>query len=100
MPDTDMANTLVIGATSGHRRTTKSWVLGRLLRDFGGRVDAEMKHEQAHVPLDVPEEKGPTVLVTPQSGPTSQPKAWEALRVPVFEVNDEAPCDHGVPTLD
>ena len=65
MPDTDMANTLVIGVTGDHRRTTKSWVLGRLLRDFDDRVDEDMKHEQAHAPPDVPEEKGPTVLVTP-----------------------------------
>jgi hypothetical protein len=100
MPDTDMTNTLVVGATSGHLRTTKSWVLGRLLRDLDDRLDDEMRHEQAHVPPDAPEEKEPIVLVAPQGGPASQPKAWEALRASVFEVDDEPPCDHGVPTLD
>jgi hypothetical protein len=101
MPDTDMANTLVIGADTGHIRTTKSWVLGRLLRDFDGHLDDELRDEAAHVPPDEEHKSRKFGLVSPLAhiGHTQQ-KAWEALRVSVYKVDDEPPCDHGVPALD
>lgn len=45
MPEADIRNVLVIGAESGHIRTTDSWVLGRFLRDYDDRVDEELKNE-------------------------------------------------------
>lgn len=48
MPATDVDNIIIIGAESGHARVTKSWVLGRLLRDFNGLVDESMGDERAH----------------------------------------------------
>jgi hypothetical protein len=51
MTDADTADVQVMGARSGHVRTTKTWALGRLLRDDDNRVDDEMQgREQAHVP--------------------------------------------------
>jgi len=104
MPDTDMANTLVVGAATGHVRTTKSWILGRLLRDMDDSLDAEMEDEADHVPPDQEAEAKKTAapatkpLVTKGRGKKS--KAWEALRVSVYEVDANPPCPHGVPVLD
>ena len=90
MPAADVDNTIVIGAKSGHARATKSWVLGRLLRDFDDLVDESMRDEQAHVPPDTNCEE--------QSSGRGKP--WEALRVTVLEVEDNPPTAHGVPKLD
>ncbi|OTB08093.1 hypothetical protein M426DRAFT_317197 [Hypoxylon sp. CI-4A] len=95
MPDTDMGNANVIGAVSGHSRSTKSWVLGRLLRDEDDRVDEEMRDEQSHIPPTVPGEAPPTNRQVPTQAPE-----WEALRVTVYEVDENPPAPHGVPTLD
>lgn len=93
MPDTDMANTLVIGAATGHVRTTKSWVLGRLLRDLDDSLDADMAGEEAHIPPDQEAvAKKPTAV--------TKSKAWEALRLSVYDVDAYPPCPHGVPVLD
>ena len=102
MPDADMTNTMVIGAVSSHSRTTKSWVLGRLLRDEDDRVDGEMKQEQNHVPPNATAElhKGhPPAYQDPNATAAPAPE-WEALRVTVYEVDDNPPVPHGVPTLD
>ncbi|KAI1080627.1 hypothetical protein F5B20DRAFT_579874 [Whalleya microplaca] len=105
MPDADMANTCVIGARGvdynlgGHSRNTNNWVLGRLLRDENDRVDADMRHEQAHVPPAATEEihqaPPPSYFETKSKAPQ-----WEALRVTVYDVDDNPPQPHGVPTLD
>jgi hypothetical protein len=99
MPDTDMADVLVIGAVSGHARSTKSWVLGRLLRDLDNSVDDEMKDEGLHHlppnPINGPGKPEPQITV---SSPAK--KSWEALRLTVFEVEDEPKPDHGVPAVD
>ncbi|KAL7956780.1 hypothetical protein V8C34DRAFT_287791 [Trichoderma compactum] len=101
MPETDMANTNVIGADSGHVRTTSSWVLGRLLRDEDDRIDEKMKGEQDHEPPppgNGPPKESPVPVVTENTS-RQRPK-WEALRITVYDVDKEPPCDHGVPTLD
>lgn len=94
MPEADMANVYVVGAASGHSRSTSTWILGRLLRDADDRVDREMCQEHAHVPPgatgDVPQ---------PQPDKASRPE-WEALRVTVYNVDDNPPLPHGVPVLD
>lgn len=59
MPASDFRTT-VIGAKSGHARNNKSWVVGRLLRDY----------EQQAKPL-----------TTDKESPN-----WEALRVSVFRI--------------
>ncbi|KAF7588228.1 hypothetical protein BBP40_005979 [Aspergillus hancockii] len=96
MPDVDVDNTVVVGCASGHFRTTKSWVLGRLLRDFEDAIDKEMKGERPHIP--------PGATLEPKEGPSArereQGRAWEALRVTVFEVENEPSPGHGIPTLD
>ncbi|KAH8723096.1 hypothetical protein GQ44DRAFT_621333 [Phaeosphaeriaceae sp. PMI808] len=99
MPDTDMANILVIGAISGHVRTTKSWVLGRLLRDLDNIVDKEMACEAPHHQPDK-EHNEHEAIPFPTEGTNTKTKAWEALRVSVYEVNETPPCGHGVPILD
>lgn len=90
MPATDVDNIIIIGAESGHARVNKSWVLGRLLRDFNDLVDESMGDERAHGPASANREE--------QSSGRSKP--WEALRVTVLEVEDNPPTPHGVPKLD
>ncbi|KAF7586152.1 hypothetical protein BBP40_009394 [Aspergillus hancockii] len=96
MPDVDVDNTVVVGCASGHFHTTKSWVLGRLLRDFKDAVNKEMKDEQPHIP--------PGMTLEPKKEPSArervQEQAWEALRITVFEVENEPSSGHGIPTLD
>jgi len=97
MPDTEMVNTLVIGAVSGHIRTTKTWILGRLLRDGDDLVDKEMDdREEAHIPPSAT----PSSIASSQDQLKGKAKdrPWEALRVSVFEVIPGAP--HGIPTRD
>ena len=100
MPDACMANTIVVGATSGHVRTAKSWILGKLLKDLEDGMDEEMKDEQAHVPPGEIEKQAPAVTIeqVQSSAPRRTPR--EALRVTIFEVDEGPPCQHGVPTLD
>jgi hypothetical protein len=100
MPDADMANTIVIGAQSGHIRSTKSWVLGRLLRDIDDIVDKEMKHEQAHVPPAATGIQSSVNQASQTSKPATTKRAWEALRISVFEVIDDVSYEHGVPRRD
>ena len=90
MPATDVDNIIIIGAESGHARITKSWVLGRLLRDFNDLVDESMGDERAHGPARANREE--------QSSGRSKP--WETLRLTVLEVEDNPPTPHGVPKLD
>jgi len=101
MPDADMANTTIIGAVSSHSRGTKTWVLGRLLRDEDDRLDNGMKNEQAHVPPTSTAQlhKGPPPTYQDPKNPAPAPE-WEALRVTVYEIDDNPPVPHGVPTLD
>ncbi|KAL7928853.1 hypothetical protein V8C35DRAFT_316940 [Trichoderma chlorosporum] len=101
MPETDIANTNVIGADSGHVRTTSSWVLGRLLRDEDDRIDDKMKDEQDHQPPppgNSPSKESPVPVITENTA-RQRPK-WEALRITVYDVDKSPPCAHGVPTLD
>ncbi|RYO45771.1 hypothetical protein AA0116_g12948 [Alternaria tenuissima] len=95
-----MANTLTIGASTGHQRMTTSWVLGRLLRDLDNCYDNEMEDEQAHVPPEKIENKGTDILIRPERLNTPAPRTWEALRISVFEFEDNPSCSHGVPALD
>ncbi|RAR13020.1 hypothetical protein DDE83_003686 [Stemphylium lycopersici] len=96
MPDSDINNTLVISAVTGHQRTSKNWVLGRLLRDFDDDNDAEMENEEAHAST------GTTDPDTDKVKRASEPPAvaWEALRVSVYEFDKQPPCLHGVPAVD
>lgn len=99
MPKSDQSIT-VIDTNSGHGRETRNWVLGRFLRDFNDRLDEEMKDEQPHIPSDAGE-KGKQQESAVEGGKgKAKDKAFEALRVTVFEVEDMPPAAHGVPTLD
>lgn len=89
-----MANTCVIGAASGHSRSTSAWILGRLLRDEDDRVDREMRQERAHVPPGATER-----VPKPQPDEAARPE-WEALRVTLYTVDENPPLPHGVPVLD
>jgi hypothetical protein len=101
MPDADIDNTLVVDAETGHHRTTKSWVLGRLLRDEDDRLNKTMKNEAAHVPPTTVEDiHDPAVQPGHQHGSRPPKQPWEALRVTIYEVDPNPPCPHGVPTLD
>lgn len=99
MPDADMTNTLVIGAESGHVRTTKTWVLGRLLRDGDDRLDKELEErEQAHIPPSDTGFSTTTSQTQPKGKGKGKDRPWEALRISVYEVIPGAP--HGVPSRD
>ncbi|KAF8847716.1 hypothetical protein BDZ45DRAFT_636646 [Acephala macrosclerotiorum] len=76
MPDTDMANVQVIGTESGFVKTTKAWVLGRLLRDARHYITERLDSE--------PDATTPNQRV--------------AFRVYIYELQEEA--DHGVPNRD
>ncbi len=92
MPDADMANALVVGAVSGHIRTTKTWILGRLLRDRDDIVDEDMVGKEGrHVP------PGQTPTQEP-SEPQKPFQEWESLRISVFNVIEGK--KHGVPNKD
>lgn len=92
MPKTDISNVMVIGAQSGHIRTTKSWVLGQLLRVLNDAVDTDLNAEQPHVPPDA------QMSNSNVADHVHQP--WEALRISVFETTDDPVCKHGVPSRD
>jgi hypothetical protein len=49
MPDTDVDNVLVISVASGHVSASKSWVLGRLVRDLNDQLDDRMIDETARL---------------------------------------------------
>ena len=104
MPEVTNGNALVIAAADGHSRTVKSWLLSRLLRDFDARCDDEMRHEQPHAIIPTSEqrlEKAPSKSsATAGATSTSRAKPWEALRVSVFQFNQNPPTAHAVPTLD
>ena len=91
MPDTDVSNAMVIGVQSGHIRTTKSWILGKLYRVLDSGVDTDMKAEQPHVPPDAQPIK---------SSIENTGRPWEALRISVFETVDDPGRTHGVPSRD
>ncbi|AEO68450.1 uncharacterized protein THITE_14002, partial [Thermothielavioides terrestris NRRL 8126] len=99
MPESE-TSFVVIDTNSGHSRVARNWVLGRLLRDFNDRLDEEMKDEQEHISSDShdKERRAPPELGK-GTGEANQ-KHFEALRVTVFEVDDNPPAPHGVPTLD
>ena len=73
MPDAD-SPALMVGAKSGHTTHNKSWIIGRLLRDFEHKLD-----------------KGPYKL-------NKLAPNYEALRVSVFQVDRKRTA--GVPTKD
>jgi hypothetical protein len=100
MPNSDMVNTLVIGAMTGHQRS--NWVLGRLLRDFDNRHDVEMDNEESHKSQQPAAEKSKDTKSV-DARPVTQNQstvAWEALRVSIYEFNEDPPCPHGVPRID
>lgn len=99
MPETDMSSAVVVGAKSGHIRATKTWILGRFLRDEDYRVDRDMKREQSHQHPDAPSCDVQTGPVPSASAGTARP-AWEALRITVYRFNENPPVPHGEPTLD
>lgn len=75
MPESDVGTSLVVGLRSGHARTTRSWLLSRLLRDVTDDIDKQLKTEQPHTPPS-------------QTSAPLKPgqKAWEALRVSIYDV--------------
>jgi hypothetical protein len=88
MPPADVANTLVVNASTGHVRTTETWILGRILRDLNLELDSEMRNEESHVS---PREAAPNI---------PGKRRWEPLRVSVYEVIDSTQYVQGVPTRD
>jgi hypothetical protein len=101
MPDTDMVNTSVIGLQTGHSRTTKNWILGRLLRDEDDRVDQEMEHEQNHTPpkndAEIHNPPPPNYTDSQLAAQSAASREWEALRLTIYEVDATPPTPHGVP---
>ncbi|RSL47580.1 hypothetical protein CEP51_015755 [Fusarium floridanum] len=116
MPPADVEEVLVIGADTGHSRTSSNWVLGRLLRDVTNQIDGEMHSEESHTPPSTDDDKNTSTekaaFETPQSSFSNQSqlsgsltersngKSWEALRVSVFTVAKDPKPGHGVPALD
>lgn len=101
MPDGGTANVHVVDAASGHIRITNSWVLVRLLRDLEDCFDKEMSDEAPHVPPGQRvKSSGASPSPTKGQAKTSKQKPWEALRVSIYEVDENPPCAHGVPVLD
>lgn len=105
MPESD-STLLVVEPNSGHRRQTRNWILGRLWRDYHYRLDGQLKHETPHDASkhDGHDEKqGP-----PPAGAENERKdgqvqkpPFEALRVTVFELEDEGGLrEQGLPVLD
>ncbi|KAL2884223.1 hypothetical protein SGCOL_000162 [Colletotrichum sp. CLE4] len=92
MPPSDVEGVMVLGADSGHVRSSSSWVLGRLFRDLNYDVDKEMRPERHHVAKPEADDK--------KSSQTRGGLAWEALRVSVYEVDSEPKTAHGVPSRD
>lgn len=106
MPDA-ATETVVVDAVTGHSRTTRSWVINKLISYLDDCVDKEMKSELVHpAPRDVPPQKSPSPALPPVPkskavGITSH-KPWEALRVSVYRIV-VTPADrnnHGVPCID
>ncbi|KAF7887149.1 uncharacterized protein EAF02_003796 [Botrytis sinoallii] len=100
MPETDMLNTLVIGADSKHVRTASSWILGRLLRDLDDRYDKEMEGEESHVPPSQSVSARPGFTEKEKGISHQQGKPWEALQISVYQVINQDGHNHGVPHCD
>lgn len=101
MPHADIDEVIVVDAEAGHYRTTKSWVLGRFLRDEDDRLSDKLKSEAAHRRWTTTEEIHATaVQLEDLSSPVQPKRPWEALRITVYDVHPDPPCPHGVPTLD
>jgi len=101
MPQSDIDEAIIVDAEAGHYRTTKTWVLGRFLRDENGRLSDKLKSEATHQRWTTKEEiHVPTVQLENLSNPAQPKQPWEALRITVYEVDPDPPCPHGVPTLD
>jgi hypothetical protein len=106
MPDS-ATETVVVDAVTGHSRTTRSWVINKLISYLDDCVDKDMKAELVHPPpRDVTPQKPPA----PENPPGARRKAvditntkpWEALRVSVYKIH-VTPTDrfkHGVPSID
>lgn len=90
MPDADVTDLLVINARTGHVRTTKTWLLGRLYRDVEIQMDKEMVKEQPHA--------SSAKQALPKISIGERP--WEALRISIFELDLEHCLRQGVPTWD
>lgn len=99
MPDSD-SKLSVIDTNSGHSRDTTNWILGRMLRDFNDRLDDEMKDEQPRLRSDARDHEKQASTDDGKGKAQAKQKAFEALRITVFEVADNPPTAHGVPTLD
>lgn len=95
MPQSDATDINVVAAATGHTRVSKTWVLGRLLRDMDAQVDHEMKNEQNHRKANMPESQ-----VRQRPLPPSQRPEWEPLRVTVYRFRDDTTIPHGVPAMD
>jgi hypothetical protein len=75
MPDTDMSNVQVVSAKDGWIKATKTWVLGRLLRDLNHHFNEELVRERDKTRGE-----------------------WVALRVYIYEI--ESGEKHEVPNRD
>jgi hypothetical protein len=91
MPEAD-SHCLLIGAKSGHVRSNKVWVLGRLLRDIEKDTDEHIERKEA--PHEAETRRSPTQRVV------GTQTTWEALRVCVYSYHDERNVLHGVPNRD
>jgi len=93
MPSSDIPNTIVVHAESGHCRASTNWVLGRILRDAQDRVHANTPPKKTTTTSD--SRKGCDPAIDNKSHPE-----WEALRVEVFEVDSGSVTQQGIPVLD
>ncbi|PCG91083.1 Hypothetical protein PENO1_095750 [Penicillium occitanis (nom. inval.)] len=99
MPESE-TSLMVVDTNSGHGRTTSTWVIGRLFRDFNDRLMESMKDEEPHISSDVSEVQTLGSASEKEEKIVTKRKPFEGLRVTVFEVEENPPTPHGVPTLD
>lgn len=92
MLSSDLSNTIIVHAESGHCRASTNWVLGRILRDAQDRVHANKLSKKPKFTSQ--SRKGHTTAID-----KSHPE-WEALRVEVYEGDSSSVTQQGIPVLD
>jgi hypothetical protein len=101
MPQSD-TSIVVIDTYSGHARDSRNWVLGRFIRDYNDRLDADVRDEEPHVPRDVEHADGHVAGAKDgtELRENAKRQPFHGLCVGVYEVDTDPPAEHGVPTLD
>lgn len=96
MPNADTSNVMLIEVKSGHYAITRTWVLGRLMRDLSDKLDTTRlggKEIPGRIRATGKQKVSPT-------DPSPELQPLESLRIKVYKTQVEPSHDHAVPVVD